>query len=858
MKPPPSAADAVTFELNIHSTETGYVLQASTSSAGETIAALSADAPFEELLTLMEGVQGGTVTQAELQELGERLYASVLPAELEALYRESVGAARERGERLAFRLLVEPVELAGLPWEILYDKQDQTFLALSDRFTFARTITVEEPARDTSVEAPLRVLVLAAGSTDSDAGAALDTVGEIAAIQAAFAEKIQAGAVSLEVIQRLEFDAIRARLKAFSPHVLHIVGHAQHTGEESVLFLEDESGSPYAVGEEQLRDLIGSATALHLVVLNACDSAKAGQAQGISGLAQRLLQRQVPGVVAMQAPVGDAAAVAFAVTLYTSLAAGETVEEAVTSARQRLHDRATPPSAEWLIPVFFARTRLGPLFQTEERVEGEAETKPEETSSIFTQSWKRVKEVVDVLGAIGAITALPAFLAWLHEVWGPFSCVPDTRLWGVTTVGLLLIAPLVAWVHWKQALPIRRRWFTVLEVCLALVLVLGFVRSVQGAPPLPVLPTDTFNIVVTTFGEGGRYTFNEGRQQVRGNSVCNSVKGLEFTNELLISLDQKFVSGDSAPPNVRLQGIERYIHSQEEALELAKDMHATVLVWGWLLASDDSSFGPQFVVNDPNEAWEPARLLTGLTSAPDKDNQVGLTQSRIEILTDFILGIFSMQQVNESRAQQYFQRSLDSVLSKEDGTGLLPLLYYYTGRMDNHLGHSVEAEAKFDAGLALNREYAILYLNKGNILYSQARQKTDDPAEASALLDQATELYQRALTSLEKESTQFVDGKAHANLGHVAFTRGQMDGDQSAYFQKALQEYETAYQLFAAADAPGCNGTQVEISMAFVHEELKEIAAAETIYESIIADSDSCTNLVSIAKERLTFLGGLK
>jgi hypothetical protein len=92
-----------------------------------------------------------------------------------------------------------------------------------------------------------------------------------------------------------------------------------------------------------------------LVTLNACRTAEGSAEAGadpFAGVASALVMAGVPAVVAMQFPVSDMAAIAFSARLYSALARGEPLEEAVDSGRMRIKALA-PDQREWATPVLF-------------------------------------------------------------------------------------------------------------------------------------------------------------------------------------------------------------------------------------------------------------------------------------------------------------------------------------------------------------------------------------------------------------------------------------------------------------------------------------------------------------------------
>ena len=65
-----------------------------------------------------------------------------------------------------FLLLTDVPELAGLPWELLYDPADDQFLNLSSQTRVVRYLDVLQREEPLAMEAPLRVLVMISAPKD--------------------------------------------------------------------------------------------------------------------------------------------------------------------------------------------------------------------------------------------------------------------------------------------------------------------------------------------------------------------------------------------------------------------------------------------------------------------------------------------------------------------------------------------------------------------------------------------------------------------------------------------------------------------------------------------------------------------
>jgi hypothetical protein len=141
------------------------------------------------------------------------------------------------------------------------------------------------------------------------------------------------------------------------------------------LLLEDRNGGPHLVSGEDLGVYLkDELRTLRLVFLNACKTATSSARTGFdpyAGIATALVQAGVPAVVAMQFPISDEAAIAFAETFYQCVAQGAPVDAAVAEGRKVLWGGER---SEWATPVLFLRSSDGQLFgaPAEARAEGVA------------------------------------------------------------------------------------------------------------------------------------------------------------------------------------------------------------------------------------------------------------------------------------------------------------------------------------------------------------------------------------------------------------------------------------------------------------------------------------------------------
>ena len=303
----------------------------------------------------------------EAQAVGAALFQALFSGLSASLLERSRGIVATRpdgGLRIKLRLDPEvagQMELARLPWELLYDPVARQYLARGDRrLALVRFLDAPQPVELPSFEPPLRILVARAQPPGLPR---LELATETDLIVKSW-ERVRG--TSVTVLDGVTLANLRDEVLRSRSHVLHFMGHGIFTAsqnEGALLFADPNGTAAQAVG--------GRALALHLadldlrlVVLNSCQSARlplGPQPDAFAGVAAALVLSGIPAVVAMQFPISDAAAIAFSRRFYRRLACGDAVDTAMSEARREMG--AAPTAApEWATPVLYMRTPDGRLF----------------------------------------------------------------------------------------------------------------------------------------------------------------------------------------------------------------------------------------------------------------------------------------------------------------------------------------------------------------------------------------------------------------------------------------------------------------------------------------------------------------
>ena len=320
--------------------------------------------PFQ--LNLLPHANEFAATEAGLEEkerarqIGERLFDALFTDELLKLFDSSLMQAQGQNGGIRLKLRIADAELAGLPWEVLYDKRNGAFIALSTRTSIVRYVERPQPVISINLPQPLRILGVIADPVDRRV---YDVERRHAQLESATLLLREQGLVELVWLVNATWDELMRKMYQEEWHIFHFIGHAdfQVADDEGYVYLCDEQGHAHPLSATNLGNLLSQFHSLQLVMLSASQDASLGY-DSFSSAATTLVRVGAPAVIAMQGQIGDVGATKFAQTFYDLLAESASSEKAVSLARQAL-SVAVPDSVQWAVPVFYTHAPESILFQ---------------------------------------------------------------------------------------------------------------------------------------------------------------------------------------------------------------------------------------------------------------------------------------------------------------------------------------------------------------------------------------------------------------------------------------------------------------------------------------------------------------
>jgi WD40 repeat protein len=353
------------IEVAIGPAPSGYRVEVVRSPAGEASAPVSLDADglLSQRKALENAVLLSSVQTRQLLSTEERRVRDVGQALFRALLGTGPVAGRyraaERDDDLRIVLRISDPELAGLPWEAMYDEEAGGYVCR--RHQLVRHVGVPAAAGPLTVTPPLRVL----GIVSSPRGLPpLDTGKEQEQLTRALARLTADGLVELAWAPSATWADLHDTLLGGSWHVVHFIGHGDFdpSHDAGLLALTSDTGRAHLIDGNRFVDLLRQARPMpRLVVLNSCSGAASSVTDLFSGTAAALVRGGVTAVAAMQYEITDSAAIAFARGFYGAIARGRGVDEAVSSARVAILG-LSGRTLEWVTPVLYLRGQDSHLF----------------------------------------------------------------------------------------------------------------------------------------------------------------------------------------------------------------------------------------------------------------------------------------------------------------------------------------------------------------------------------------------------------------------------------------------------------------------------------------------------------------
>ncbi len=311
--------------------------------------------------------QSSTRTQSEsgistLVNLGQALHQALFTGQLHDSWITAQGVAQNRQDLLRLRIGMKDSRLQQLPWEALHAGTRP--LATGTDVIFSRYILDRRQghsvhlAKRSEPEKPLKILMVIASPDDQER---LELKQEVNHLQS---ELHPVGAedddslldVQLKILEQPGRAELTQELDRGNYQVLHYAGHSNLGNAGGDLYLVSrQTGLSERLSGEDLAGLLVN-NGIKLAVFNSCKggySSSGEQGWQERNLAQALVNRGVPSVIAMAERIPDHVAITFTQLLYRNLKKGQSIDLSLNRTRQGLISAYGSHQFYWALPTLY-------------------------------------------------------------------------------------------------------------------------------------------------------------------------------------------------------------------------------------------------------------------------------------------------------------------------------------------------------------------------------------------------------------------------------------------------------------------------------------------------------------------------
>ncbi len=262
-------------------------------------------------------------------------------------------------------------DVAALPWEFTCLPESanlgEIWVGTDPKLIFARRRSQWHPAPAIQLNPGEKLRIALAIAVPTNLGS---VVYEKVQVELEKLTKSKSDRVELlPIVNPATPEAIDAVLEQ-EPHIFHFIGHGrlQNEAEEEVgqIALVDDMDEALWINARFFGGLFNRHRP-GVVMLQACEAGMLSASQAFVGVASKIVQQNIPVVVAMQYEVSNVTASRFAYRFYERLALDDPVDLAVQNGRRAIALNTQYNKRDFATPVIFMRVTDGYLFKRQDR-----------------------------------------------------------------------------------------------------------------------------------------------------------------------------------------------------------------------------------------------------------------------------------------------------------------------------------------------------------------------------------------------------------------------------------------------------------------------------------------------------------
>jgi len=323
-----------------------------------------------------------------LAEIGQQLYSALFQGTLRDSWMTAQAIAQHRGEVLRLRLGLKGSRLPRLPWEVLHETDSPAErmrqrdglnlpprpVATGTGVVFSRyqpgtSLTLPVSPFPQEPDQPLRILMVIAAPTDQKR---LELKREATHLQQEL--RHQSGSlpeslagtlpdIQLTILDQPGREQLTQALEQGQYQVLHYAGHSNLGASGGNLYLvNNKTGLTEILTGDDLAGLLVN-NGIRMAVFNSCRGAYTAAADptsdmGERNLAEALVGRGIPAVLAMAERIPDDVALTLSRLFYRNLKQGYPIDLSLSRARQGLISAYGSHQLYWALPILYLHSEF--------------------------------------------------------------------------------------------------------------------------------------------------------------------------------------------------------------------------------------------------------------------------------------------------------------------------------------------------------------------------------------------------------------------------------------------------------------------------------------------------------------------
>lgn len=312
----------------------------------------------DDIFFLPEWDEPVSQSSLNLVALGQQLYNALFQGSLRDSWMMAQAIAQNQRSVLRLRLGLKGTALPRLPWEVLH-AGDRPLATGTDvafsRYQLGPDFRHPAYAFSNKPHQPLKILMVIAGPSDQES---LELAAEASHLQ----EELKAlspnepPAIQLTILAQPGRERLTQALEQGQYQVFHYSGHS-NLGDSGgdVYLVSDRTGLTETLNGDDLAGLLVN-NGVQLAVFNSCRGAYVANQSDSNqdkNLAEALVKRGIPAVLAMAERIPDEVALTLTRLLYRNLNQGYPIDLSLSRARQGLIAAYGSNQLYWALPVLY-------------------------------------------------------------------------------------------------------------------------------------------------------------------------------------------------------------------------------------------------------------------------------------------------------------------------------------------------------------------------------------------------------------------------------------------------------------------------------------------------------------------------